>query len=176
MIYHLYLVGILTLFLPSFSSSCHNMPTRRSIIFIVSFIFWWGPLILMPDPRSYLPSLVPVIAFHTNQLVNIISRLVRCVLTQFFPKYCWWVLVEWKGINFEPKLFGTLHVHLIIFSFVRTFSRLVQLIAYLCTFCTSSWLAQKLAYLSQLCMSNPLKTTLLWRCKWSHLQRLVFTH
>ena len=132
----------------------------------------------MTDPPSYLSSLVPVIAFHTNQLVNIISRLVKCVLTQFFPKYCWWVLVEWKGWNFEPKLFGTLHVHLIIFSFVRTFSRLVQLIAYLCTFCTSSWLAQKLAYLSQLCMSNPKKlhfyedvSDLIFRDWFSHIRR-----
>ena len=42
------------------------------------------------------------------------------------------------GIWVQPKLFGISHIHLIIFSFVRTFSRLVQLIAYLCTFCTSS--------------------------------------
>ena len=43
-----------------------------------------------------------------------------------------------SALSVQPKLFGTLHIHLIIFSFVRTFSNPVQLIAYLCTFCTSS--------------------------------------
>ena len=39
------------------------------------------------DRPPFLPlSLVPVITFHTNQLVNIISRLVKCILTQIVPK------------------------------------------------------------------------------------------
>ena len=80
-IFYIWLGSLPCSFLPS------PVPANQAVNYIYYIIyFWWGPLILMPDPRSYLPSLVPVIAFHTNQLVNIISRLVKCILTQIVPK------------------------------------------------------------------------------------------